>query len=234
MLSWLYLPGDRPDRFAAAVASKADAVLIDLKDAVARSRKDDARAAVASFLDSAAADRSPVPVWVRLNELGSPAFFADLAALADLPGVAGLQLPKVESAAEVTRVAELCDNKLHLLIESARGLELAFEIATVHKAIAGIGLGETHLRADLGVTGEQGLQWARGRIVVAARAAGLPAPAMSAYPQLSDLDGLRESCRAGRRLGFAGRVALHPLQLPVIVDSFRPSPHEVERAPVPL
>jgi citrate lyase subunit beta/citryl-CoA lyase len=228
--SWLYVPGDRPERFRAALAAGSDAVLIDLLDAVAVAHKAGARAAVASFVASLAAEPSPPPVWVRVNDLGGPDFFADLAALADLPGLAGLQLPRVESAAQVTRVAGLCDKNLHLLIESARGLELAFEIATVHRSVAGIGLGEAHLRAELGLTGEEGLLWARGRIVVAARAAGLPAPAMPVYPQLSDLDGLRESCRAGRRLGFAGRVALHPLQLPVIVESFRPSPDEVEPA----
>jgi citrate lyase subunit beta/citryl-CoA lyase len=136
----------------------------------------------------------------------------------------------VESAAQVTRVADLFRGQLHLLIESARGLEMAFEIATVHRSVAAIGLGEADLRSELGCGGEEGLLWARGRMIVAARAAGLPAPAMPVYPQLSDLDGLRESCRAGRRQGFVGRVAMHPIQLPVIVESFRPAPEDVARS----
>jgi citrate lyase subunit beta/citryl-CoA lyase len=193
---------------------------------VTLSHKHFARSEVASFLARPLSKK----VFVRVNELGSAEFFADIAAIADASGLAGLRLPKVESAAQVSRVASLCDKDLHVLIESARGLEMAFEIATVHPSIKGIGLGEADLSADLGVSGSEGLLWARGRIVVAARAAGLPAPAMSVYPRLSDLDGLRVSCRAGRRQGFVGRVALHPLQLPVIVESFRPSPEEVDRS----
>jgi citrate lyase subunit beta/citryl-CoA lyase len=216
----MHVPGDRPERFARATDSGADAVILDLGDAVALPHKGYARSAVADFL----VEPPTVPVWVQVNRLGSPDFFADLDAIADMPGLAGLRLPGVESAAQVTRVADLYRGPLHPLIGSARGLEMAFEIATVHRLVAAVGLGEVELRSELGCDGEEGLSWARGRMVVAARAAGLPAPAMPVYPQLSDLDGLRESCRAGRRQGFVGRVAIHPLQLPVIVESFRPAP----------
>jgi citrate lyase subunit beta / citryl-CoA lyase len=226
VLTWLCVPGDRPERFARAAESGADAVILDLKDTVTLQHKRFARAAVADFLTEPPA----VPVLVQVNELGSPEFFADLDAIADAPGLAGLRLPRVESAAQVSRVADLSRKELHVLIESARGLEMAFEIATVHRSITAIGLGEAELRSELGPISEEGLVWARGRMVVAARAAGLPAPAMPVYPRLSDLDGLRESCRAGRRQGFVGRVAMHPLQLPVIVESFRPAPDEVARS----
>jgi citrate lyase subunit beta / citryl-CoA lyase len=224
-LTWMHVPGDRPERFARAAESGADAVILDLEDSVALPHKGYARSAVADYL----IEPPKVPVWVQVNRLGSPEFFADLDAIADLPGLAGLRLPRVESAAQVTRVADLYRGPLHVLISSARGLEMAFEIATVHRRVAAVSLGEAELRSELGC-GEEGLLWARGRTVVAARAAGLPAPAMPVYPQLSDLDGLRESCRAGRRQGFVGRVALHPLQLPVIVESFRPAPEDVARS----
>ena len=96
--------------------------------------------------------------------------------------------------------------------------------------MASIGLGEADLRADLGVSDDTGLLWARCRIVNAAAAAGLPPPKMSVYADVADLDGLRESCAAGRRLGFVGRAAIHPKQLPVIADAFRPSAADVARA----
>lgn len=221
-LTWLYVPGDRPDRFAKAVASGADAVILDLEDAVVVPRKAYARSAVVEFL----AEQHDVPVFVRVG----PDLDADLAAIGGSAWLAGLRLPKVETAADVVAVAERIDTELHPLIESAAGVEAAYSIATAHPAVAGIGLGEADLRSDLGIADEAALAWPRGRIVVAARAAGLPSPAMSVYADVSDLDGLAESCRAGRRQGFLGRAAIHPRQLPVIVAAFRPEPEEVARA----
>ena len=119
---------------------------------------------------------------------------------------------------------------LHCLIESARGVEAAFEIASADPNVASIALGEADLRSDLGVTGEEGLLWARSRIVVAARAADLPAPAMSVYAQIDDLDGLAASCRRGRALGFIGRAAIHPKQLRVIAECFMPTEAEASAA----
>lgn len=225
MLTWLYVPGDRPDRFGKAVDSGADAVILDLEDALVPARKAYARAAVAEFL----ASRHPVPVQVRINALGSPDLELDLAALAGLPGLGGLRLPKVDSPDRVRRLGEELP-PLHCTIESALGLERAYDIATAHPAVASIGLGEADLSADLNVTGEAGLAWARGRIVVAARAAGLPPPAMSVYPNVTDLDGLAGSCKAGRAQGFLGRAAIHPRQLPIIVAAFRPPAEEVDAA----
>jgi citrate lyase subunit beta/citryl-CoA lyase len=225
MLTWLYVPGDRPDRFGKAVGSGADAVILDLEDAVVPERKGYARTAVAEFL----AHPSPVPVHVRVNALAGPGVGADLAAVAGLPGLSGVRLPKVEDPGQVRRVASIIDTPLHCLVESAAGVEAAYPIATAHPAVASIGLGEADLRSDLGAD-EAGLVWPRGRIVVAARAAGLPPPAMSVYPDVVDLDGLAASCRTGRALGFRGRAAIHPGQLPVIVDAFRPTGAELARA----
>ncbi|ROT32485.1 CoA ester lyase [Micromonospora sp. HM5-17] len=226
LLTWLYVPGDRPDRFGKAVDSGADAVILDLEDAVVAARKAYAREAVAEFV----ATPHRVPVFVRVNELTGPDVGADLDAVAGAPGLAGLRLPKVESPEAVRAVAERTSAPLDLLVESALGVERAYEIATAHPAVASLGLGEADLRSDLGVTAEEGLTWVRGRIVVAARAAGLPPPAMPVYANVTDLAGLAESCARGRQLGFVGRTAIHPRQLPVIVEAFRPSEAEVLRA----
>jgi len=229
MLTALFVPGDRPDRFDKAAASGADVVIIDLEDAVAPAHKDDARAAAVEFCGRP--DRAPVPVHVRVNALGTAYAAADLAALSGLPGVAAVRLPKVESPRDVAQLAaRLPDLPVHCLIESALGVERAYDIATAGPTVASIGLGEADLRSDLGVNGEAGLGYARSRVVVAAGAAGLPPPAMSVYPDIADLDGLAESCRVGRTLGFVGRHAIHPRQLPVIVAVFRPTADEVSRA----
>ena len=229
MLTALFVPGDRPDRFDKAVRSGADAVIIDLEDAVAPDRKADARAAAVDFL--CRYRTGAVPVQVRVNALETAECTADLAALAGLPGLAGVRLPKVQSPQEVREVvARLPGVPVHCLIETALGVERAYAIAAANAAVAGIGLGEADLRADLAVIDETGLAYARGRVVVAARAAGLPPPAMSVYPDVNDLDGLAASCRAGRAMGFLGRNAIHPRQLPVIAASFRPAADEVAHA----
>ena len=228
-LTWLYVPGDRPDRFAKALASEADVVILDIEDAVAPANKEAARANVRAFL----ADLHPKPVVVRINALGSPWGIADCAVLGDAPGLAGVRVPKVESAADVQAVHVALGSRpipLHCLLESARGVEAAFAVASADPHVASIGLGEADLRSDLGVSDDEGLLWSRGRVIVAARAAGLPAPAMSVFPNVDDAEGLATSCRRGRALGFLGRAAIHPRQLPVIVDSFLPTEMELARA----
>lgn len=231
-LTWLYVPGDRPERFAKAVASGADAVILDLEDAVALPHKAAAREAVRAFL----AEPADVPLYVRVNDLDGMDVLEDLRAVADRPGLCGLRLPKVQSAQQVQDVQAVAATltarplELHCLIESAVGVEAAYEIASAHSRVAGIGLGEADLSADLNVGDEAGLAYARSRIVVAARAAGLPPPAMSVYANVTDLDGLADSCARGRSLGFLGRTAIHPRQLPVIEAAFRPGDTDVVRA----
>jgi citrate lyase subunit beta/citryl-CoA lyase len=178
---------------------------------------------------------------VRINNMSSPWWERDAAALADLAArlsatsPIAVRVPKVESPEHVRRVAELLGGHvpLYCLIESARGLEAAYEIASAHPAVAGIALGEADLAGDLGVA-DAGLAWARARLVVAARAAGLPSPAMSAYPRLGDEPGLYESCVAGRRAGFLGRSVLHPKQIPAVLRAFTPGPAEVAAAEATL
>lgn len=227
--TWLYVPGDRPDLYGKAAASGADVVILDIEDAVVPAHKDDARASVHAWLPQA----GPSSVEVRVNALDSPWGADDLRSLADVPSLRAARLPKVESAADVhTAIALLgaAQAGLSCLIESARGVEAAFEIASAHDRVVAVGLGEADLASDLGVTGDDALGWCRARVIVAARAAGLNPPAMSAYPNVDDLDGLAQSCRVGRRLGFRGRAAIHPRQIPVIREAFRPSPDEVADA----
>lgn len=213
----LYVPGSRPDRFDKAAGSGADVVILDLEDSVAPPEKPAAREAVALWLATLPAD---VAVQVRVNPPGSRDLADDRAALP--PGVA-LRVPKVASPGELEEVA---DREIHAIIESALGVEHAFAIAS-HPSVRSVALGEADLAAELGLDGEDSFAWVRSRVVIAARAAGLPAPMMSAYPDLRDLDGLAASCAAGRRLGFHGRTAVHPAQVPVIRRAFAPTETEV-------
>ncbi|MFJ8823333.1 HpcH/HpaI aldolase/citrate lyase family protein [Streptomyces sp. NPDC102467] len=226
-LTWLYVPGDRPDVVAKALGSGADVVLVDLEDAVAPDRKAYALDATAELL----ADKHKVPVHVRVNALDGPLAEREVRRLTPLPGLDALRLPKVHGTAELARVADwaLEVPPLYALLESAVGVELAYEIAS-HPAVHGIALGEADLRADLGVTDAGGLAWVRGRAVVAARAAHLPPPPQSVHPDIRDTEGLARSCAEGRTLGFFGRTAIHPRQLPVIEEAFRPTEAEVAAA----
>lgn len=218
-LTWLYVPADRLDRVGKALVSGAHAVIVDLEDAVAPAAKNEARAGLAAVLS----EEASVHVYVRVNALESPWADDDLAAVAGL-AIDGVVLPKVESV-ELPDVGAL---ELYCLLETPLGVERAFEVAS-HPRVAGISLGEADLRAQTGA-GEAGLGWARGRVINAARAAGLPRPPQSVYPDIADLDGLAESCARGRELGFLGRTAIHPKQLPVIERAYLPTPREVEEA----
>ncbi|GAA3791036.1 CoA ester lyase [Streptomyces coacervatus] len=231
-LTWLYAPGDRPHVVAKALVAGADVVVIDLEDAVAPDRKEYARAATAELLSAP----QPVPVHVRVNALDGPLAPRDLKAVAALPGLSGLRLPKVTSPEQIIRTAEHSAASttgapaLYALLETALAVEHAYAIASAHPALRGIALGEADLRADLGVREDAGLDWSRSRVVVAARAAGLPPSPQSVHPDIRDLEGLAASCAHGRTLGFLGRAAIHPRQLPIIERAYLPTEREVEEA----
>lgn len=211
----LYVPGDRPDRFDKAVASGAHLVIFDLEDAVAPENKAAALDAVADYL----ATPRTVRTQVRINR-GSR---VELTRLAGLPGLE-LRLPKVETVEEVTVALDETGAPVTALIESALGLERAFELAT--GGASALALGDSDLASELGSADQRVLDWARVRIRVAAAAAGLPAPMLSVYPGLHDVEGLARDTVRGAALGFVGRAAAHPRQLPVIVEAFRPAPEQ--------
>ena len=213
-LTALYVPGSRQDRFNKAATSGADMVILDLEDSVAPDAKQEARAAVCRWLPQAG-----VPVQVRVNAPGSAELTMDLASL---PGDVEIRLPKV---ADVHDLDQVVGRQVHVILESALGVERAFDIANRPEVI-GLALGEADLAAELGIDGDQGFAWIRSRIVVAAAAAGLTPPMMSAFAHVADTDLLAQSCAAGRQLGLRGRAAIHPAQLPVIRSAFAPTEQE--------
>lgn len=230
----LYAPADRPERFEKALGAGADAVIVDLEDAVVAGRKDEARDALAAFAALWQARGAAAPaVQVRVNAPGTAWHADDLAAVARMPAAFGIRLPKTQSVADVVAArAAAPGREIHALLESALSVERAFDIASA--GVATIAAGEADLRAELGVpagpAGEPGLAWSRSRLVNAAAAAGLPAPLMSVWADVADLPGLEDSCLEGRALGLSGRTAVHPRQVEVIRRAFTPGPDEVARA----
>ncbi|ODU05829.1 MAG: hypothetical protein ABS81_06505 [Pseudonocardia sp. SCN 72-86] len=225
--SWLYVPGHRHDRVPKAVHAGADAVVIDLEDAVPPADKVAARAGIPAAVD-AAGEHGP-SIWVRINDPAGPWAEDDLDAVA-VSGVAGIRVPRCADPTLVAQVAERTGLPLQLVVESAAGLLQAPELAFAHPLIAGIGLGEADLSADLRLVDDTGLDWARGWIVAAARAAGLPSPVQSVWTAVGDPDGLRVSSERGRAQGFFGRSVVHPRQIPVVHDVYTPAADEVARA----
>jgi citrate lyase subunit beta/citryl-CoA lyase len=194
-------------------------VILDLEDAVSPAGKALARDFVVDWLQRGGLAKA-AHIQVRVNSVDTPWGHEDLNAL---PTDVSVRLPKVESVEDVAAVG---GRAVHAILESALGVERAYQIAS-HPGVHAVGLGEADLAADLGVSDESALAWVRTRVVVAARAAGLPAPMMSVYPQVRDLKGLAASCQVGKALGMRGRAAIHPSQLPVIAAAFAPTEAEV-------
>jgi citrate lyase subunit beta/citryl-CoA lyase len=224
--SYLYVAGHDEKRIAKAYETDADCVVLDLEDAVPDSRKAEARATVAEVLK-----RQPAkPTQVRLG----PAWRLDLPVVGS-PWVQTVRIPKCESPELIREIGDALSERgsaarIVALIESARGVEEAASLATAHGRVAGIMLGEADLSADLGVTSDDGLLYARLRIVAAARAAGLPGPVQSVYVDVADVEGLRRSSAWGRSVGFTGRSAVHPRQIEPINAAYTPTGAEVARA----
>lgn len=227
-LSWLYVPGDRPERFPKAATSGAHVVVIDLEDSVPAGHKAPARRNALDFLHAAA----PATIEIRVNDVAGQIGPADLVAIPPAAALRAVRLPKVQTAADVHRALDILDESIPVccLIESALGVENAYAIASASPRVAGISLGEADLASDIGSTTDDALSYARSRIILAARAAGLPAPAQSVYPNVTDMVGLHASCLKGRRTGFVGRAAIHPRQVPVIHDTYRPDAEEIAAA----
>ena len=224
-VTWLYVPGDRPERFARAAASGADVVIIDLEDAVAAAHKDQARTNVLDYL-STRVPGTPA-VHVRVNDLRTRRGRDDLAALVGVPGLDALRLPKVDTAGDLDSVPG--DTPVYALLESARGVAGAEAIAA-HPRVAGVALGEQDLAAELSISDDRALDHLRLRVVVAAAAAGVGPVPMSVFTTVTDTEGLRASCAHGRALGMFGRTAIHPRQIPVIRAAFSPTPAEIAEA----
>ncbi|WP_240760090.1 HpcH/HpaI aldolase/citrate lyase family protein, partial [Phytoactinopolyspora endophytica] len=184
VLTQLYVPADRPDRARKALAGDADVVILDLEDAVAPPNKEAARAGIGELID----EFPQRPVQVRVNAPGTPWGHGDLAMVARLPRHVDVRLPMVTSPEDVAAaVGVVGERPVHALLETASGIEAAAEIA-VAPGVASLGLGEADLASDLGVSDDGALMWCRQRVVVAARAAGLPAPAAAVYTNVRDLD----------------------------------------------
>jgi citrate lyase subunit beta / citryl-CoA lyase len=241
MRSKLFVPASRPEFFAKALASDADAISFDLEDAVQEIRKEEARGAVQRFLRETPIRLRGKVVIVRVNGLRTTHFEADVAAVA-WPGVDMINLPKPESAEDVRAASALLaryeadrsiNHPIRILanIESPRGLRLAAEIASAHARVVGLQLGLGDLFEPFGIDRTDALAVHGMQLAVrlAAAEAGVWA-CDTAYAAVKDPDGFTREAEAARRLGFIGKSCIHPSQIALANAVFRPSDAEIAAA----
>jgi citrate lyase subunit beta/citryl-CoA lyase len=224
--SFLFVPGNRPERFSKALGSGADAVIIDLEDAVPAQAKLEARAAVAGWLSV------EHPVYVRVNGHGSEWHDEDVRVMARRPGLGGLVLPKAQDPRRVADLSEYLTGSATLLpiIESAQGLWSALEIARCPR-VERLGFGHLDFQRDLGIDGEdEEILFARSHLVFMSRLAGVGAPLDGITAALDDEAKLRADVERARRLGFGGKLCIHPKQVEAVNRGFLPSEKDIEWA----
>jgi len=235
--SLLFVPGDQPERMEKALGSGADALILDLEDAVAPDRKKEARACIAKFLSSGP---RAVTLFVRINSLGSGMADSDLAAI--IPGKPdGVVLPKAEGGRSLfdldQRLKDLGDTKAAILPIATETPAAIFAVGTygdVTPRLCALTWGAEDLPAAIGAATsreEDGrytspYEMTRSLLLFGAHAAGVPA-IETVYPAFRDLDGLRVYAVRGRRDGFSGMMAIHPAQVEVINEAFTPSKAEI-------
>lgn len=222
--SYLFVPANRPERFSKACASGADAVIIDLEDAVAPETRDEARASLAGWLTP------KQPVLVRINSAGTEWFQDDLD-LCALPGVAGVVLPKAENADDVRMVAARGASAAGFivlpLIETAAGFANAAALAGA-PGVQRLLFGSIDFQVDLGIQGEDdALLYFRSQLVLLSRLAGIQAPVDGVTTDIDDAEQLRADTLRARRLGFGGKLCIHPKQVDPVNRHFAPDDAEV-------
>lgn len=218
-VSWLFVPGDRPERFERAAASGADAIICDLEDAVAAANKDSARTAIAHWLNGGGS------AWVRVNAISTEDHSRDLAAVLGAPGLLGLVVAKAESATDLAPLAARV--RLVALIESALGLHRCVEIAQV-PGVQRLAFGSIDFALDIdALESDEALLLARSTLVLAARLAGQTAPIDGVSVQLDDLQATTSAARRARDLGFGGKLCIHPKQVAAVAEAFAPTEDEL-------
>jgi len=221
--SLLFVPATRPERFAKALDSGADCIIVDLEDAVGPDSKDDARAQLAQHLPLLTPEQRSRTV-VRVNAVGTPWHDADIALLRDwaTQGVV-VMLPKSEDAGALRRVAEQLGEHAQLvaLIESLAGLDAADALARDPQVVR-VAFGHLDFQLDLGMRAtpdEPELAFARNALVVASRRAQLPAPIDGVTTRTDDAERLAADARRARAFGFSGKLCIHPAQVTGVNDA---------------
>lgn len=223
--TYLFVPGNCPERFAKALASGADRIILDLEDAVAPADKPDARTAIAEWMGSPAAPRERV--LIRINDVTS-AWHADDLALVHAVQVACVMLPKCETADQVAALRAGLGSQATVLplIETARGMVALQDIAAA-PGVLRLAFGALDYMVDLDLpAGSPALDFAAAQIAIASRAAGLASPVAGVTPELDTVRVTADMAQA-RALGFGAKMCIHPAQVAAVRAALTPSVEEM-------
>ena len=226
--TYLFVPGDRPERFDKALASRAGAVIVDLEDAVAPADKARARASFVAWYRAATFGSR---VLLRINDQSTPWFDDDIATIR-CTGVRGVVLPKVESAAQVERLGAALSpgGFVVALVETAKGIVNVDELACARR-LQRIAFGTLDYALDLDLAGDDsGLAYPASRIALASRVACIAAPIAGVTPEIGDESKLLADFAFARACGFGAKLCIHPKQVDVIDAAMRPSAAETDWA----
>ncbi|MFE0843789.1 HpcH/HpaI aldolase/citrate lyase family protein [Achromobacter insolitus] len=222
----LFVPASRPERIPKALAAAADAVIVDLEDAVEHLAKASAREALCDFLGT----NPGVRLWVRINDASTSWHDDDLKACRGKPGVAGVLLPKAESLAQVRHVVQ-AGLRVIPILETAQGILNAGEVAGT-PGVERLAFGSLDYALDMGLTPDTPgaatvLDQARVQVLLHSRAAGLPPALDGVFPGVQDQAGLAQAASRAQQMGFGGMLCIHPTQVPVIHAAFVPAAQEL-------
>lgn len=231
--TFLFTPAHDARKVSGALASSADAVILDLEDSVPPAQKAEARAAIAALVASHPADPS-TEIWVRVNAAG-PDFDADVSEL-PVSLLAGVVLPKAEDPARIEALAAAGAKRVLLLVESAAGLHDLERLARASPIVERVAIGTFDLALDLRLLAvddpdQSELMWhIRSQIVIESRRLGLGPPVDGVYGRPSDEEGLRTACARAHRMGFAAKLLIHPKQIAVTRAEFGIAPNDLAEA----
>lgn len=238
----LYLPGNNPNMLVRGHLFGSDGIIMDLEDAVALSEKDAARIMVSKFLRQG--EFGSCEVTVRINGADTEFWKKDLAAVIPAKRLDGIRLPKADDPETIRIVDEEISRledangipqgrtKLFCILETARGIWNAYDVAKASPRVTAILPGGEDLVADLKTSRSADgaeLEWTRKMMVIAARAAGVDA-IDTVYPRVSDDEGLRREASLSKQLGYDGKSVIHPNQIPIIHEVFTPTEAEIDKA----
>lgn len=223
--SYLFVPGNRPERFDKALAAGAGAVIVDLEDAVPLEGKPAARAALQAWLATAKA-----PVTVRINAADTPWFVEDLAVCAS-PNVLAVMLAKADQPGDLAACAQAAPQaRLLPLIENAAGFDALRALAAV-PGVERFVFGSIDFQLDLGITGEdEALLFFRSQLVLASRLGNLSAPVDGVTTDIHDAEKLHSAAAQARSLGFGAKLCIHPAQVAPVNAAFRATAQEADWA----
>jgi citrate lyase subunit beta / citryl-CoA lyase len=219
--SYLFVPGNRPERYSKALAAGADAVIIDLEDAVPPHEKSKARQLIADWLTT------EQEVLVRVNGPETE-WFQDDIQLCHRPGIAGIVLPKAQYIEELAAVTNISPAKPILpIIESAIGFTNAGALSR-HAGVQRLVFGTIDFQIDLGIDGDnEELLYFRSQLVLTSRLANLQSPVDGVTTDIKDLNVIRQDARHSQKLGFGAKLCIHPVQVAAVNESFSPTVEKV-------